>query len=118
MIASAVAVAGGGAVGASARYLLTRRLSGRAGTLLVNVLGSTLLGVTVASAPSRPIVLFAAVGGCGAFTTFSSVVVECRRLLTTGAHRTAVRYATVTAVAATAGAAVGHTAGTLVAGWL
>ncbi|MBC3760291.1 fluoride efflux transporter FluC [Quadrisphaera oryzae] len=102
----------GGVVGAPARYAVDtavtagrqRRLEGRGeqavaqrpaavapGTLAVNLVGAFVLGVLVGLAPpgastSRgPLWLVAgATGFCGAFTTFSSAVVEVVRLAQTG----------------------------------
>ncbi len=77
------AVATGGAVGALARYLLTSgtgRLLGHGfpwGTLIVNVLGSLLMGFLIDllarrwSAPAEARV-FLVTGCLGAFTTFST----------------------------------------------
>lgn len=76
-------VAGGGAVGAVARYLvyvLAGQLLGPAfpfGTLIVNIVGSFLMGVLVETmalvwSASQEARLFLAVGVLGAFTTFST----------------------------------------------
>lgn len=65
----------GGALGASLRYLLGQLLRSRSfpwSTLVVNVLGSFLLGVVLISGANEAFVLFVGVGFCGAFTTFSS----------------------------------------------
>ncbi len=76
-------VAGGGAVGAVARYLVyvaAGQLLGPAfpfGTLIVNIVGSFLMGLLIEamalvwSAPQEAR-LFLAVGFLGAFTTFST----------------------------------------------
>lgn len=70
-------VAAGAAFGAPARYLVDRSVTRRFGadfpwgTLVVNVLGSVLLGVVVAvCAGSGRLAL--GVGFCGAFTTYST----------------------------------------------
>ena len=63
------AVVVGAAIGAPARFLVERAL-GRAGLILVNVLGSALAGVAAALA-SGALRTFLLVGLCGAFTTFS-----------------------------------------------
>lgn len=104
MPANLVAVAVGGALGSIARYLVAVAIT-RAGmsplpwaTLLVNVAGSFLLalflGVLLARGASEPMRLFATVGICGGFTTYSSFNQE---LLTFGDGR-AVAYAAATLV--------------------
>ena len=61
------------------------------GTLLVNVLGSLLLGFLVQLTESRvapgPVMkMFLTVGLCGGFTTFSTFSVETWRLLADGSY--------------------------------
>jgi CrcB protein len=75
-------VALGAAVGAPLRYLVNHvvreRLGGTpaAGTLLVNVAGSFLLGLIVgAGATGWPLALVG-IGFCGALTTFSTLALE------------------------------------------
>ena len=67
-------VALGGAAGAAARYGASRALPGRRATLLVNLLGSLLLGLLVPAAPAPAALL--GVGFCGALTTFSTYALE------------------------------------------
>jgi fluoride exporter len=79
-------VALGAAVGAPARYLTDRwaRMHSRAGTtlgtLIVNVVGSLVLGVVaaVSRAPGAPqwLMPLVGVGFCGALTTFSTLTLE------------------------------------------
>lgn len=87
MWAQVVAVAVGGAVGAVGRLLVTRASAiyiGAGfpyGTLIVNVLGSFILGVVAGLSFTRagvPMVvrLSLGVGFCGAFTTFSTFAVD------------------------------------------
>ena len=81
----ALAVAAGGALGALLRWTLTTGWTSAPGTiawsvLLINVVGSALLGVvTVVAAcrlPHRPMVVaFLGTGLLGGFTTFSTVMV-------------------------------------------
>ncbi|QLD86323.1 CrcB family protein [Natronomonas halophila] len=84
-LVSALAVGLGGAGGALARYAVGQAIEGRGrGTLVVNVLGSFAIGVLLAAGLSETALLAAAVGFCGAFTTFSSFAVETVRLAEDG----------------------------------
>ena len=70
----ALQVALGAAVGAPTRLLVARALPGLGATLLVNVVGSAILGLLVqSSATSYALV---GVGFCGALTTYSTFAVE------------------------------------------
>jgi CrcB protein len=84
-------VAAGGAIGAVLRYalgdLLTRMIGHGFpwGTLMINILGSFLMGAVVASWSKMPSLpqegyLFLAVGILGGFTTFSAFSLETVRL--------------------------------------
>ncbi|MCW2754910.1 MAG: crcB 2 [Marmoricola sp.] len=74
-------VALGAALGAPARLLAAHLLDGRrsplhAGTLLVNLAGSAVLGWLVGhGVGAHPMALFGT-GFCGAFTTYSAVAVQ------------------------------------------
>lgn len=103
-LAFAVAVALGSAVGGMARYALVVAVESHRrdskwplGTLLVNLSGSLLLGVALASqALSEPTARAGVVAALGSFTTVSAFVLEAwqRR-----AHRrTVLAYALVTVV--------------------
>lgn len=75
---SALLVALGAAVGAPARLLAGHLLDRRThwGTLLVNLLGSALLGWLVGHGiDGRPLALLGT-GFCGALTTYSAVAVQ------------------------------------------
>ena len=88
-------IAIGGALGSAGRYWLNGVVAARfdtvpAGTLLVNVLGSFLIGVLGAlvmpegrmSSESRTFVIqFLMIGVCGGFTTFSSFSLQTLELL-------------------------------------
>ncbi len=64
----------GGAAGATARHGVARALPGRRATLLVNLVGSLLLGLLLGTGTSTYALL--GVGFCGALTTFSTYAVE------------------------------------------
>jgi len=92
LIAFAVGV--GGTLGALARVGVGARFERRGGdTLVVNVLGSLLLGVVLAAPTGGPVRLAAGVGFCGAFTTFSSFAVDTVGLAEAGHPRRAAVYA-------------------------
>ena len=64
----------GASVGAPARFAVAQRLRGLRATLLVNVVGSALLGLLVH--PSASTAALVGTGFCGAFTTYSTFAVE------------------------------------------
>lgn len=75
-----LAVGFGGAGGALARYWVSESVSNRGkDTLVVNILGSFLLGLLLGSPLDGILFGIVAVGFCGAFTTFSTHVVELVR---------------------------------------
>ena len=111
-LVTALAVGVGGSVGAVARYAVGQALGRRAvDTFAVNVLGSLLLGVVLASSVGGPARLAAGAGFCGAFTTFSSFAVETVRLFEEGRRRAASVNAAGTLVAALLAVAVGTAIG-------
>ncbi|MFC7490188.1 MULTISPECIES: fluoride efflux transporter FluC [unclassified Knoellia] len=74
-------VAVGAAVGAPLRYAVTQALRERgatshAGTLLVNVVGSLVLGLLVAGAVDGRWLALLGTGFCGALTTMSTLALE------------------------------------------
>lgn len=95
-------VALGGAAGALARFAVGGWVTTWAGagfpwaTLLINGLGSLLLGLVLARFSELPadfgIRAFLAVGFCGAFTTFSTFGFETASLLQRGSHSAALVY--------------------------
>ena len=91
-------VALGAALGAPARLLVSRRWPGRPGTLLVNVVGSLLIGVVAGRADSTYALV--AVGFCGSFTTFSTFAVEAVETVSW-------RYAALTTISCLAAAGTG-----------
>lgn len=84
MVQELAAVALGGALGSVLRYAVGLGLAGRfpVGTLVVNVLGSALLGYLAARGLGMsPVARLAlGVGFCGGFTTFSALSVDTLRL--------------------------------------
>lgn len=113
-------VAGGAALGAPVRYLLTRVVALRhpsflaLGTLGVNVLGSLILGVVVGI--GAPLALLAlGVGFCGALTTFSSFAVEVAELSGVRRHRMALTTVLLSLVVCVAAAGVGLLLGRAIA---
>ncbi len=83
----------GGAIGAGARHLVNEAFAARGmisfpwATLVVNVVGSLLMGIVMALVLSKPglspeMRVFAATGILGGFTTFSSFSLDVWRLVT------------------------------------
>ncbi len=92
-------IAGGGAVGAVLRVLLSTRLGGvfpYMGTFAVNVLGCLSIGACWAYAEQKGLPvewrLFLVSGGLGAFTTFSTYGLDTFRLAQEGEQLKAVLY--------------------------
>lgn len=118
---SLLVVALAAACGAVGRYLLDYYLTARVGgafpwgTFAVNVSGSFALGllVGVALVHALPSIYTLALGTgfLGAYTTFSTWMVEVLRLLEEGAWKGALLYALGSLVAGTAAAALGLTLG-------
>lgn len=107
----------GGAVGATLRYLIYTQVRSRQrfrfpwSTLMVNLLGSVVLGVltglTLPAAAESATHAALGVGLCGALTTFSTFGYETVRLFLDGARGAAVGNVVVTTVASVAAAAGG-----------
>ncbi|MFM1725072.1 CrcB family protein [Rhodococcus sp. PAM 2766] len=77
MVRALTVVAVGGALGASARYLLAQQFPGIWTILVINIVGSLLLGILAAVlGPDRLWRLFLGVGVLGGFTTFSTFAVD------------------------------------------
>lgn len=96
----------GGGLGAVSRYLITQLIRGREfpwATLLVNVLGSFILGLALFSMATEGLLLFVGVGFCGAFTTFSSFSFQTVGLWERGEPLRALLYAVGTLVLALVG---------------
>lgn len=107
----------GAAVGAPCRWALDRAVQARHdsafpwGTLVVNVLGSLLLGVLLGAAVLGPVsgglVALVGTGFAGAFTTYSTFSLETFRLIEDGAARVALANVAVSLVAGLAAALAG-----------
>lgn len=103
MIINYIVVALGGAVGSVLRYLVSLiPLQLKSGfpvkTLLINIVGSLLIGIIAAlsakNAINPRIVTFIKAGICGGFTTFSSFALETDQLINNGQMLTAIGYVT------------------------
>jgi CrcB protein len=83
----------GAGIGAPARYLVDlgiRRLHGTSwplGTLVINVLGSFILGLVITSGGNSLLIL--GVGFAGAFTTWSTLAMETHTLFVAKKHSVA-----------------------------
>lgn len=96
MIKSLLLVGTGGALGSIARYAVSMlfahfAISGHWATLLVNVVGSLLIGFAIPLF-SNGAYLFAVVGFCGGFTTFSTFSSQAVQLFQDGERVTAAVY--------------------------
>jgi len=111
------AIAAGGALGTLARYEVARALVATPSgiswpTFLVNISGSFLLGVIITLVterwpPTRSVRPFAAIGFCGGFTTFSTLMVESARRFQTGHAGWAVGYLALSLLAGVVAAGLG-----------
>lgn len=100
-MAAFLAVGAGGFLGALLRYLISRIPIPCNGfpvlTLLINITGSFLIGITVGLALKQNVLsdnmlLFLKVGVCGGFTTFSSFALESGSLFSAGKPFIALSY--------------------------
>jgi CrcB protein len=86
----------GGAIGAICRYTIGQWLAYErfpVATLVVNVLGSFILGLVVFAGANNDVMLFVGMGACGSFTTYSSFSFQTVRLWETGERLRASLYA-------------------------
>jgi fluoride exporter len=120
------AIAGGGAIGAVARYALTLALPSHSGhfpwgTFITNVSGCAVLGLLVvvlearfpANRYLRP---FLATGVLGAYTTFSTYAVDADLLVRDGHSGIAAAYVVASVVAGLIGVWVGIVTGRAIVG--
>lgn len=106
----------GGAVGSMLRYAVGQWLGQRpfpAATLLVNIVGSCIIGMVLAfSLKSEQFAqnwkLFLATGICGGFTTFSAFSIENMQLLQQGKYWLCLLYIGASLIAGIAAAFVGY----------
>ena len=121
---NALAVALGGACGATLRYLISEFVSTRARadfpyhTMVVNISGAFVLGILMALAVDRAAVshwwrLFLGVGLLGGYTTFSTFAFETVELMQEGAAAAAFLNAAGSVVLGVAAALVGIYVGRL-----
>ena len=81
---------------------------GRGAVLLVNLVGSFLLGLLVARAGRQPrLTLLVGIGFCGSFTTFSSWILQLQQLLARGQAAGALLLLALSLVGGLAAAALG-----------
>nr|WP_246402319.1 fluoride efflux transporter CrcB [Jiangella mangrovi] len=109
-------VAAGAAVGAPLRYLVDRWVQSRLdgafpwGTLVVNVVGSFVLGLVLGSpSVSSAVAALVATGFCGALTTYSTFSYETLRLIEDGAWSRGAANVLVSMAAGLGAAALGWT---------
>ena len=84
-------VGAGGAIGAMLRFGMNNlavflRVPSQINTFVINILGSFLMGLLVASCNSSDWKLFATIGLCGGFTTFSTFSMQSVSLLQEGRY--------------------------------
>ncbi|WP_229401432.1 fluoride efflux transporter CrcB [Micromonospora okii] len=107
-------IALGAAVGAPLRYLTDRAVQARHassfpwGTLVVNVLGSLVLGALVAAPVGPAVRALLATGFCGALTTYSTFGYETLRLARDGAWWWAAANAVTSVLAGLGAASLGY----------
>lgn len=112
-VVPALLVGVGGVLGALSRHLLGEGIDGTGvDTLVVNIIGSFVLGVLLATPVDESLFLVFGTGFCGAFTTFSTFAFETVRLAESGRGRQAAANAVVHLV----GAVLAVLAGTAVVG--
>ena len=100
MIKNIILVGLGGFVGSSLRYMITLATYRQAGanfpigTFVVNLMGSFIIGLVLASAMNENNTwkLLVATGFCGGFTTFSAFSMEGMKLISNGSFNAALLY--------------------------
>jgi CrcB protein len=102
-----VAVLVAGSLGAVIRYLVSRWLATPMAVLVVNVVGSAIGGVLLATT-SGDLRLVLLTGFCGGLTTFSTFSVETVQLVLDGKSRTAFLSVAANLVLGIGAAAIGY----------
>ncbi|MGB5945903.1 fluoride efflux transporter FluC [Paenisporosarcina sp.] len=94
-----LAVAIGGFFGAISRYAISLKIQGMTGILLVNCLGSLLMGLSLHIAiQTNWIAIFWITGFLGAFTTFSTFAVQFVESWSKAEQSKAISYAMLTLI--------------------
>jgi fluoride exporter len=110
-------VAGLGGVGAIARFVLDGAVSGKigrdlpVGTFVINISGAFLLGLLAGVALSGAALILAGTATLGAYTTFSTWMLETHRLREDGEFRAALGNIAVSLGVGIGAAALGHVVG-------
>lgn len=92
-----LAVALGGFLGAVMRFVISQKIQGMKGILLINCAGSFLIGLSLHIAiQTNWVAIFWMVGFLGAFTTFSTFAVQFVESWSKGKQRKASGYALFT----------------------
>ncbi len=114
MLKNILLVGIGGMIGSMLRYSLFLFIGNHSfpyATLVVNVLGSLIigiiLGINMDAMGSNTLRLFLATGICGGFTTFSALSIESMQLLQQQKYVTAATYVAVSVVLGIAAAFAG-----------
>lgn len=90
---SAYLLGAGGALGALLRHSVYQVIPNDSfpfATIIVNIIGSFVIGLVAFSGMEESVTLFVAVGMCGAFTTYSTFSFETVELWSNGMQRQAI----------------------------
>ena len=96
MIKNILLVGTGGALGSIARYLISclftyLSITNELATLLVNILGSFIIGLLI-PASQNAMYLLMAIGFCGGFTTFSTFSAQALQMMQNGQRLSSIIY--------------------------
>ena len=96
MIKNILLVGTGGALGSIARYLISclftyLAITNELATLLVNILGSFIIGLLI-PASQNAMYLLMAIGFCGGFTTFSTFSAQALQMMQNGQRLSSIIY--------------------------